>query len=49
MRPKRLPNGNLLVPVRLEAEDGTLGDGVVEIDHSDPEFEAWERELDGER
>ena len=39
--PRRLPNGNLLVPVRLEGEDGTIGDAVEEISAGTPEFRQW--------
>jgi len=31
MRPKLLPNGNLLIPMRAESDDGRLiGDGMIE-------------------
>jgi hypothetical protein len=37
---KKLPNGNLLVPFRAET-DGVVGDGVKEIEPSDPEYQRW--------
>ena len=40
MQPKRLPNGNLLVPKRAEG-DGWVGDGLVEIGPDDPEYKRW--------
>ena len=40
MEPERLPNGNLLVPARAEAE-GVRGDGVREITPDDPEYARW--------
>ena len=46
MRPERLANGNLLVPMRAEADDGTVGDGMVEIGPDHPDFAAWLAELD---
>ncbi len=36
-----LPNGNLLVPVRLEGEDGTIGDATAEIGPDSPDFQNW--------
>ena len=39
---KRLPNGNLLVPVRAESDDGTIvGDAWVEIGPDHPEYASW--------
>lgn len=49
MRPRRLASGNLLVPVRLEADDGTIGDGLQEIGPNHPDFAAWLAELDDAR
>lgn len=46
MKPHLLPSGNLLVPVRLHALDGTVGDGMKEIDSSDPEFASWMAEVE---
>jgi hypothetical protein len=43
---KRLPNGNLLVPSRVESDDGVIGDGVVEIGPDDPDYDEWARELE---
>lgn len=40
---KRLDNGNLLVPVRAESEDGTIGDGVREIGPDHPDYSGWVR------
>ncbi len=42
MKVIRLPNGNLLVPLRAESEDGTGGDGMVEVEAGTPEYEEWE-------
>ena len=39
--PRKLANGGLLIPVRLEAEDGTIGDDVAEIGPDHPEFQKW--------
>jgi hypothetical protein len=36
MRPIRLPNGNLLVPV--EADDPEAGDGVAEVGPEHPRY-----------
>ena len=42
MKATRLPNGNLLVPMRAESDDGTLvGHGMVEIGPEHPEYAAW--------
>ena len=44
---KRLPNGNLLVPKRaVDEKTGAIGDGLVEIGPSDPDYEAWVRYLE---
>lgn len=40
MPPKRLQNGNLLVPRRAEG-DGWLGDGMVEIGPDHPDHKRW--------
>lgn len=46
MNPVRLPNGNLMVPVRLEDEaTGIIGDGMMEIDSSHPDWDEWQREV----
>lgn len=41
VKAKRLESGNLLVPLRAEAEDGLVGDGMVEVAPGDPEYERW--------
>jgi hypothetical protein len=41
MNAKVLPNGNLLVPQRAEADDGTVGDGMDEITPQHPEYARW--------
>lgn len=46
MRPRLLASGHLLVPVRLEADDGTIGDGLQEIGPDHPDYPAWLAELD---
>ena len=45
MKPILQPDGALLAPARAEAEDGTLGDGMVELRPGDPDYDAWLREL----
>lgn len=40
MNAVRLPNGNLLVPMRFEHEDIT-GDGMVEVEEGTPAYEEW--------
>ena len=40
MEIKKLSNGTLLVPRRIE-EDGTIGDIVLEIHPSDPEYKKY--------
>ncbi len=45
MNPRRLDNGRLAIPVRLEGPRGELGDGVMEIGPEHPDYAAWEREL----
>jgi hypothetical protein len=45
MVPRRLPTGNLVVPMRAEADDGTIGDAVVEIGPDHPDFAAWDAYL----
>jgi len=40
--PLKLANGNLVVPVRAESEDGTtIGDGLAEIGPDHPDFAKW--------
>jgi hypothetical protein len=41
MEPKRLKNGNLLVPMRAESSDGTIGDAMIEIKPEDPSYDKW--------
>jgi len=46
MRPRRLPNGNLLVPVPLRGtpggpDEGMIGDGMVEVPPGSAQYEAW--------
>jgi len=48
MEAERLPNGNLLVPARAEAEDGTIGDGMMEIGPEHPDFERWQEFVEPE-
>lgn len=45
MNPRRLENGRLVIPVRLEGPRGELGDGVMEIGPEHPDYSKWEREL----
>ena len=39
----KLPNGNLLIPKRAEDEEGLgiVGDGMVEVEPGDPEYDLW--------
>ena len=41
LRAYRLDNGNLMVPLRAESEDGVLGDGMVEINADDELARRW--------
>ncbi len=41
MKAKRLANGRLLIPMRAESSDGTLGDGMVEIGPAHPDYAEW--------
>ena len=43
--PRRLDNGKLRVPRRCEGPEGFVGDGIVDIGPDDPEYAAWEAEL----
>lgn len=36
-----LPNGNLMVPLRAESADGTIGDAMVEVEEGSPLYEEW--------
>jgi len=38
-------NGDLTVPMRAEAEDGTIGDGMVRITANHPDYAAWREYL----
>lgn len=42
----KLPNGNLLIPVRAESDDGIIGDAMLEIDESNPLYTEWLQYLD---
>jgi hypothetical protein len=37
---QKLPNGNLLVPMRAEGK-GTIGDGIAEIGPDHPDYQKW--------
>lgn len=39
---RRLPDGWIEAPVRAEADDGTVGDGVAILSPGDPGFDAWD-------
>lgn len=41
MRFKRLPNGNLLIPVGIYSDD-VMGDDLVEVSRDDPRYAEWE-------
>lgn len=49
MKPIRLPNGNLLVPIRAEGPDGMIGDAMVEVKPGTPEYERWAPYVDDPR
>ena len=40
IEPKKLANGNLLVPMTAEA-DGIIGDGAAEIGPDHPMYDEW--------
>jgi hypothetical protein len=40
MKPQRLPNGNLLIPVAVETDD-VIGDVLIEVTPDDPQYEEW--------
>lgn len=46
MKAERLEDGRLLVPMRAEGDDGTIGDGMVEIDQDHPQYQMWSDYLD---
>ena len=41
MHPRKLYNGNLLIPVTAKGPNGELGDGFIEIGPDHPEYETW--------
>lgn len=45
MNARILPNGNLLVPVRVESEDGVVGDAMTEIGPGHPDYAQWHKDL----
>jgi hypothetical protein len=42
---RRLPNGNLLIPIRADSE-GVQGDASLEIAPDHPDYERWLRDLE---
>lgn len=42
---KRLPNGNLLVPKRAQADDGTVGEAWEEIAPDHPDYKTYLKEI----
>jgi hypothetical protein len=42
MHAQRLPDGRLVVPIRAEGP-GVIGDSIVVIDESHPDYAAWAR------
>lgn len=40
MYARKLPNGNLLVPMRAET-NGVVGDAMVEVEPGSAEYERW--------
>lgn len=45
MNPTRLPNGNLQVPARAEGPGGIIGDGLIEIGPTHPDYATWDEYL----
>ena len=46
MNSKRLPDGNILIPIRAEDESGkTIGDAMIEIGPDHPDYKAWDEYL----
>jgi hypothetical protein len=43
--PQRLPNGKIRVPMRAEAPDGTIGDGMVDLAPGDSGYARWDEYL----
>jgi len=41
---KRLPNGNILAPMRAENDD-TIGDAMVELEPGDKMYDDWDKWL----
>ena len=41
MKARWLDDDRLLVPMRAEGPDGTMGDGMVEIGPDHPDYGAW--------
>lgn len=46
MKPQRLTDGRLRVPMRAESEDGVIGDGVATIGPDHPQYQVWSDYLD---
>jgi hypothetical protein len=44
--PQRTKTG-ILIPARAESEDGTIGDGVIEIMPGHPDYDEWLAFLEG--
>jgi hypothetical protein len=42
---RRLPDGRIEAPVRAEAPDGTIGDGIAVLAPGDERFDEWDRWL----
>ena len=38
---KLLDNGNLLIPVRVEADNGIIGDAMIEVKPDSEQFKQW--------
>jgi hypothetical protein len=45
---QRLADGRLLIPVRAESSDGTLGDSMVEIGPDHPDYARWRPPLNSD-
>jgi hypothetical protein len=44
----RLDNGNISVPIRVEDDNGVIGDSTVELSPDDIEYEAWNNWLNNQ-
>jgi len=45
LMPARLENGDIVVPVRVEASQGMIGDSVKTLKPTDKDYKAWDEWL----